>query len=114
MGCRQALTRLNFPSGNQFVAGGAERGAGAEPCGSCCPLEAVAGPGSAAPPGEPATGGEDSLRLDQGKARLDFRNNPIVEMLIRLWNELPREMVESPSLEVFKERLACSDCKGKL
>jgi len=29
----------------------------------------------------------------------------LVEVITRIWNRLPREVVESPSLEIFKTRL---------
>lgn len=45
---------------------------------------------------------ENSLRLHQGGVRLGIRNYFFMEGVVRCWNGLPREVGESPSLEVFK------------
>jgi len=47
----------------------------------------------------------NGLRLHKGRFRLDIRKNFFTEKVIKNWNRLPREVVESPSLETYKRQV---------
>ncbi|PKU42767.1 hypothetical protein llap_6932 [Limosa lapponica baueri] len=46
-----------------------------------------------------------NFKLEEGKFRLDIRKNFFTLLVVRHWNRLPREIMDGPSLELFKTRL---------
>lgn len=53
----------------------------------------------------PTLGQEESLKFHLGRLRLYIRKKFFTKGVVKHWNRLPRDVVESPSLEVFKRRV---------
>ena len=47
---------------------------------------------------------ENSFKHNEGRFRLDIRKTSVTVRVVRHWNRLPTDVVDVPSLEIFKAR----------